>query len=146
MANNTLPAKRKRTLNPKLTSEDNVHRDAVKQRKELQHHTKISGNTSQSSCQASIEALDDPDDHVCHNADHPKNPQSILEATDEETDEDNQYTIKRRKGKQSHTKPSGTSSHSSRWASIEVVDNPVDHVCCNAGHLKNPQSILTYIS
>ena len=31
-----LPAKRKRTLNPKLTSEDNVHEDAVKRRKAQQ--------------------------------------------------------------------------------------------------------------
>ena len=31
----TLPAKRKRTLNPKLTSEDNMHQDAVKRRKQL---------------------------------------------------------------------------------------------------------------
>jgi hypothetical protein len=29
----SLPAKRKRTINPKLISEDNVHEDAVKKRK-----------------------------------------------------------------------------------------------------------------
>jgi hypothetical protein len=35
-AHAALPAKRKRTLNPKLTSEDNVHEDAVKRRKAQQ--------------------------------------------------------------------------------------------------------------
>ena len=34
-----LPAKRKRTLNPKLTSEDNVHEDAVKRRRAHQTTT-----------------------------------------------------------------------------------------------------------
>ena len=38
-AHTVLPAKRKRTLNPKLTSEDNVHEDAVKRRKAQQSTT-----------------------------------------------------------------------------------------------------------
>src|SRR5258706_603258 len=84
--NNNLPAKRKRTLNPKLTSEDNVHHEAVKRRQELQSQTKTSGTASHSSRQASVEAVDNPKDRVCHNAGHPKNPKSILEATDDKED------------------------------------------------------------
>jgi len=38
--------------------------------------------------QASVEAIDDEEDHVHHNAGPPKNPKSILEGTDDEPDED----------------------------------------------------------
>jgi hypothetical protein len=113
--NNNLPAKRKRTLNPKLTSEDNVHHEAVSRRQELQSQTKTSGTISHSSRQASVEAVDDPEDHVRRNAGRPKNPKSILEATDDEDDEEDeasQQAAKRRKEKHVHTKTSGTASHS----------------------------------
>ena len=86
MADNNLPAKRKRTLNPKLTSEDNVHHEAIRRRQELQSQTKTSGTIGHSSCQASVEAVDDPEDRVRCNAGRPKNPNLILEATDDEDD------------------------------------------------------------
>ena len=41
----------------------------------------------QSSCQASVEAIDDPEDHIHCNAGCPKNPNSILKGTDNEKDE-----------------------------------------------------------
>ncbi len=88
--NNNLPAKRKQTLNPKLTSEDNVHHEAVRRRQELQSQTKTSGTISHSSHQASVEAVDDPEDCVRHNAGRPKNPNLILEATDDEDDEEDE--------------------------------------------------------
>ena len=143
--NNNLPAKRKRTLNPKLTSEDNVHHEAVKRRQELQSQTKTSGTASHSSRQASVEAVDDPEDRVCRNAGRPKNPKSILEATDDEEDEEDeasQQAAKRRKEKHVHTKTSGTASHSNRQASVEAVDDPQDHIRHNAGRPKNPNLII----
>jgi hypothetical protein len=87
MADNNLPAKRKRTLNSKLTSEDNVHRDAVKRRQleGMQSSANTSVTANHSSRQASVEAIND---HVHHNAGPPKNPKSILEGTDDESDED----------------------------------------------------------
>ena len=140
--NNNLPTKRKRTLNPKLTSEDNVHQDAVKRRQALQSHTKTSGATGHSSRRASVEVVDDPEDHVLRNAGRPKNPNSILESTDDELDEAGQHATKRRKGAHSHAKTSGAVSNSSRRASVEVVDDPEDHIRRNAGLPKNPNSIL----
>ena len=43
----TLPTKRKRTLNPKLMSEDNVHEDAVKRRRAQQVTAKQSLHVAQ---------------------------------------------------------------------------------------------------
>ena len=142
MADNNLPTKRKRTLNPKLTSEDNVHHEAVKRRQELQSQTKTSGTASHSSRQASVEAVDDPQDHIRHNAGRPKNPNLIIEDTDDESNIGYQHAIKRRQEKQLRTKTSGTTSHSSRQASVEAVDDPEDRVRRNAGRPKNPKSIL----
>ena len=105
--NNNLPTKRKQTLNPKLTSEDNVHHEAVKRHQELQSQTKTSGTASHSSRQASVKAVDDPEDCVYRNAGRPKNPKSILEATDDEEDEEDEATqqaAKRQKEKHVHTK------------------------------------------
>jgi hypothetical protein len=121
MADNNLPAKRKWTLNPKLTSEDNVHHEAVKCRQELQSQTKTSGTISRSSHQASVEAVDDPEDHVCHNVGRPKYPNFTLEATndeDDEEDEASQQAAKRRKEKHLHTKTSGTTRHLLRQLTI----------------------------
>ena len=140
--NNNLPAKRKRTLNPKLTSEDNVHHEAVKRRQELQSQTKTSGTASHSSRQASVEAVDDPEDRVRRNAGHPKDPNTILEATDDEEDKASQHANKCRKEKHSHMKTSGTTSHSSHQASIEAVDDPEDHIRRNADRPKNPNLII----
>jgi hypothetical protein len=142
MAENNLPSKRKRTLNPKLISEDNVHEDAVK-RRQAQFHSKTPGTTSLSSRQASVEAVDEPEDHIRRNAGHPKNPNSILEGTDDEPlDEPSQHSVKRQKQTHSHTKTTHTAGHSSRQASVEAIDNPQDHIRRNAGHPKNPNSIL----
>lgn len=97
-----LPAKRKRTLNPKLTDDNNVHADAVKKRR-LQHEG--SGKpTKQTTAQKkkkssiqpsvnvnrspSIEEVEDEDTPLQRNAGPPKNPNAIIEHTDEEEDED----------------------------------------------------------
>jgi hypothetical protein len=90
MADNNLPAKRKHTLNSKLTSEDNVHRDTVKrqQLEGMQSSANTLATANHSSRQASVEAIDDKEDHVHHNASPPKNPKSILEGTDDKSDED----------------------------------------------------------
>ena len=141
MAENNLPSKRKRTLNPKLTSEDNVHEDAVKRRK-AQSQTKTPGTTSHSSRQASVEAVDDLEDHIRRNAGHPKNP-NLEETDDEPLDAAGQHSVKRQKHwTHSHNKTMHTAGHSSRQASVEAVDDPEDHIRRNAGHPKNPNSIL----
>jgi hypothetical protein len=90
----TLPAKRKRTLNSKLATEDNVHQDAVKRRKfqTAQQKTGIPTQNSQtskqqnSSRQVSVEEVNDKDNHVRH-AGPPKNPNAILEQSDSSDDE-----------------------------------------------------------
>lgn len=97
----TLPAKRKRTLNYKLASEDNVHLDAVKRRKFLTSQQKTTGSTASttskipfrsasqnsqpsvtskhhSSRQGSVEEVDDNQDHAYP----PKKPNAILEDSD----------------------------------------------------------------
>ena len=139
---NNLPAKRRQTLNSKLTSEDNVYHDAVKQCQALQSKTKTFSTASH---QASVEAVDDPENHALHNAGRPKNTNSILEATGDELDEFNlgyQHALKRRKTSHLHTEVSGTASRSSRQASVEAVDDPEDHALHKAGRPKNPNSIL----
>jgi len=94
-----LSGKRKRTLVSKLTSADNIHKDAVKRRKGLEKPTetptkastdKLPAAISQSSRQASIEVDDDEDVQIQHNAGRPKSPDSILEAADG-SDDDVQY-------------------------------------------------------
>ena len=65
----------------------------------------------------------------------------ILEATADDLDKNNQYTVKAQKGSQSQTKTSAT-SRSSCQASVEVIDDDEDHVCRNAGPPKNVNSIL----
>ena len=90
----TLPAKRKRTLNSKLTTEDNVHQDAVKRRKLQAAQRKSSTPTQKSqtskqqnsSCEVSVEEVNDEDNHVS-NAGPPKNPNAILEQSDGSDDE-----------------------------------------------------------
>jgi hypothetical protein len=90
----TLPVKRKRTLNPKLASEDNVHQDAVKRRKLNAQAASTSKNltpkpaTYSSSRQPSVEEEDDVDDHATIHAGPPKNPNNILENSDGSDDDD----------------------------------------------------------
>lgn len=107
---------RKRTLNPKLTSTDNVHEDAVKKRR-IHEESNMSKSTPathpksavkktpaaknktaaqpkpRNSRQASVEDVTEDEDHYEHrNAGHVKNPNSILEAadgSDESDDSDN---------------------------------------------------------
>ena len=77
-----LPAKRKRTLNPKITDKNNVHEDTIKRRKLAQpaHPTQpTTSSAKQRSCQPSVEEVDD-EDHTSHNAGQPRNPNAILEA------------------------------------------------------------------
>lgn len=147
MADNNLPAKRKRVLNSKLTSEDNVHRDAVKRRQleGMQSSANTSATANHSSRQASVEAINDEEDHVPHNAGPPKNPNSILEATDDESDKELADLVRRRKRFHPQPGPTATASHSAHpscQASVEAIDDEEDHVHHNAGPPKNPKSIL----
>jgi len=90
-SNPDLPAKRKRTTNPKLLDDDNVSHDAIKRRKkdsEVASSSKT--NLSRTSTrQASVETVADEDDITCRNAGQPKNRNVIIESTD---DEDETYS------------------------------------------------------
>ena len=105
---------RKRTLNPKLTSEDNVHADAVKRRKIQQSKsgnsttsgshvinaepknptppakkTKATTKAKGKSHQASVEDTSDEDSiYASRNDGHPKNPNANLGAADVSEDDD----------------------------------------------------------
>ncbi len=143
MADTDLPAKRKRTLNSKLTSKDNVHKDAVKRRQGLPSKAKITTTTSRSSRQASLEAIDDDEEQVRRNAGPPNNPNSILEATDEESDDKGiENLVKRCKHFHPQTKTMAMTSCSSHQASVKAIDDDEDHLRCNAGPPKNTNSIL----
>jgi len=95
-----------------------------------------------------MEAIDDPEDHALRNAGRagprPKNPNVILEATDDESDLGYQQTLRHRKEKHTCTKTSGAASHTSCQASVdsEAVDDPEDCACHNAGLSKTPNSVL----
>ena len=121
--------------------EDNVYEDAVKHRQGLPSSAKTS-STSRFHRQASVEAIDDEDNHIRRNAGPPINPNSILEATDDELDEETEALVKCRKRFHPRTKSSATASHSSRQASVEAIEGEGDYVGHNAGHLKNPNSII----
>jgi hypothetical protein len=101
-----LPAKRKRTTNPKLLDDDNMSLDAIKRRKmeTAKSSSLTTASTSKSSLdtlssgqssktksrasrQASVEVITDEDD-TCSNAGPPKDPNRILESTDEEDEEE----------------------------------------------------------
>jgi hypothetical protein len=62
--------------------------DLIKRRKRFHPQSEASAAASHSSRQASVEAIDDEEDHVHHHAGHPKNPNSILEGTENESDEE----------------------------------------------------------
>ena len=103
-----LPAKRKRTLAPKITDQDNIDKDAVKRRKQAQPaqpknvakptestHTTASTSKSQqqsargpSNRQPSVEEIDDDEANPHHNAGPPRNPNAILERSDGSDDPD----------------------------------------------------------
>jgi hypothetical protein len=125
-----------------LTLEDNVHQDAVKRRQGLQSLAKTSAAASHSSCHASVEAIDDEEDHVHHNAGPPKNPNSIVEATGDDLEKEIEDLVKHRKRFHPQSEASAAASHSIHQASVEVIDDEEDHVRHNAGHPKNPHSIL----
>jgi hypothetical protein len=94
----TLPAKRKRTINPKLISEDNVHQDAVKRRRQHgQHPNPALHSATQNpktsvtekppySRHAPVEEHDDDDNRVFPNP-APRNPRPIPEASESSDDE-----------------------------------------------------------
>ena len=97
-----LPAKKKRSTNPKLLDNDNMSLDAINRRK-LESSTLSAASTSNlkttsvqssrassstnPSQQASVEAVGDEDDGVRRNAGRPKNPRFILESTDDDDEE-----------------------------------------------------------
>ena len=103
-----LPAKRKRTTNPKLLDDDNVSQDAIKCQKMQATSSLMIASTSnpdtassskqkssRTSCQASVETVVDENDITCHNAEQPKNPNVIIESTDEEDETYFQPTAKK---------------------------------------------------
>ena len=85
---------RKRTLNPKLTSEDNVHKEAIKWRQAQEEHTRVSDSAvsrnnsfmqvaqpKPTTWQPSIEDVTDENEKFyVPNSGPPKNPDVILEA------------------------------------------------------------------
>jgi hypothetical protein len=102
-----LPAKRKRTTNPKLLDDDNISQDAIKRRKTEALKTSSSTTASTSKVsdlnttsvkssrtnlsktptrQASVETVADENDITCHNAGQPTRPNFIIESTDEENE------------------------------------------------------------
>ena len=101
-----LPAKRKRTTNPKLLDNDNMSLDAIKRRK-LESLTLLAASTSNlettvsaqssrnPSRQASVEAIADEDDMPRRNAGPPRNPRFILESTDDDDKESTHPTPKK---------------------------------------------------
>ena len=83
---------RKRTLNPKLTSEDNVHEDAIKWRCTQEESssvattqlkpTKAAPTKKPTAWQPSIEDINNDEDIYFSNAGPPKKLNAILEAAD----------------------------------------------------------------
>jgi uncharacterized DUF497 family protein len=62
--------------------------EPVKPRKGLHVHPNSSATASHSSLQASVEAIDNEEDHILQNAGHLKKPNSILEGTNDEFDDE----------------------------------------------------------
>ena len=91
--NNIPRSARKWTLNPKLTSEDNVHEDAIKQRHTQEKHSTAASTTQPKPTKAApqrklttqrpfIKDISNKEDFYVSNAGSPKNPNVILEAAD----------------------------------------------------------------
>ena len=83
--NEALPRNsRKHTLNPKLTSADNVNKDAaaIKRRKLNEAIPSTSTATKPSSRQPSIEEVDDKDLTRSSRGGRPRNPNAIIELAD----------------------------------------------------------------
>jgi hypothetical protein len=120
-----LPAKRKRTTNPKLLDDDNISADAIKRRKlesskssslttpgtsknsnlDTISAAQSSKTSSESSRQASVECVEDEDDTSRHNAGPPKNSRYILESTEDEDEDDTPPAKKTQMPKPKKTKP-----------------------------------------
>jgi hypothetical protein len=154
--NDELPTKRKRTLNPKLTSEDNVHEDAVKRRKRdatqsIQSTQSTSSHKSipHTSRSASVEMdAEDDENFLLWNAGRPRDPNAILESVDEEEYESLVSSKKSSQAplkKDTHrsTKPNPKSMpQRGRSASVEVVDDDENFQHRNAGQPQDPSVIL----
>ena len=80
----TLPAKRKRTLNSKLTSEDNVHQDVVKRRKLELHTTQQKNSTSKNLFHPSTQ---NPKPSVATSKQHSSSRQVSVEEVDDDVNE-----------------------------------------------------------
>jgi len=119
------PTKRKRIINPRLLDDDNMSSDAIKRRKlevvKSAMGQASSGSSSQpsvaattsstntvgdfssttpsvlpSTCQASVEIVDDDEDHFRCNAGAPKNLDTILESVDDDDNMDFTHHVPRK--------------------------------------------------
>jgi len=153
---NRLPQKRKRTLNSKLTSEDNVHQDAVKHRKLMAQSTssqltqpkaKLIPHRSRS---ASVEVVDDQDNLYRHNAGTPRDPDTLLESVydDEwetlmERSRNEASASTKGKGKLQDPKANSKSrKQRGHSASVEDVDDQDNFSRRNAGRPRDPNTII----
>jgi len=155
-ADNNLPNKRKRTLNSKLTSEDNVHEDAVKRRKLVA--TQSTSVPKSIPCtptrSASVEVVDDEENSQRRNAGRPQDPNAILESVNEGYESLVEPPSKKKTSappkKDTHhgsAKPQGpqipkSTQQRTRSASVEVVDDEEIFHRQNAGRPRDPSVIL----
>lgn len=150
-----LSGKRKGTLASKLTSADNIHEDAVKHRKETEVQTenatkgstgnqKLSATTSWSSCQASVEVVNNENDALIqHNAGCPKNPDSILEAADG-SDDDSQSPQESSTGAHHSNKDlGGEKGLQEETDEQELGDNKLSYLICTSLTAFQPASKRT---
>ena len=129
-----LPAKRKRTLASKLTSEDNAYMAMFKKRK-LPETSVNPPNLPRQNRRTSVEIMDDADDIQPYPSGQPKNPTAIIEAADGSDDNlspmpgQNQKTAQPRQNRRAS-------------ASVEIMDDADDIQLYPSGQPKNPTAII----
>ena len=155
-ADDDLPNKRKRTINSKLTSEDNVHEDAIKRRKLVA--AQFTSVPKPIPCtrthSASVEMVEDEENSSCRNAGRPRDLNTILESVNEVGYESLVEPPSRKKSsalpkKDTHNtaKPQGpqipkSTQQRTRSASVKVVDDDENFHHSNAGRPQDPSVIL----
>jgi len=162
-ADDILPNKRKRMLNSKITSEDNVHEDAVKRRKlvatQLTSVPKSIPHTRTRS--ASVEVVEDEENSHPRNAGRPQDPNAILESVNEDRYES---LVEPPSSKKTSALPKKDAHHGSakrlsqgpqipnstqqrtRSASVEVVEDEENSHRRNAGRPRDPSVILESVN
>ena len=131
-----LPAKRKRTLASKLTSEENAYTDMFKKRKGPESFVNPL-NLPRQDRRASVEIMDDTDDIQQYPSGQPKNAAAIIEAANGSDDDD----LPKMVGKSKRTaKP--TTSRQDRRASVEIMDDADNIQQYPSGQPKNPAAII----